>query len=160
VQSQRHCARLFRMAVPTFKLVPQPDRSFSVSLTTAEGRLKTIDGFDSEHEAEAWIVQIKRTFYETNPLYRPPTRPESGHRWPPSVSRLRGRKACKPEPTYPAPTLAERQIGSSERCDGGDTITAPSRTTSSTPDQLPPKSSPNQSPGSPGRQVVMIVLRA
>jgi len=34
------------MAVPNFKLVQQPDRSFSVSLKTAEGRLKTIDGFD------------------------------------------------------------------------------------------------------------------
>jgi hypothetical protein len=64
------------MAVPNFKLVQQPDRSFSVSLKTAEGRLKTIDGFDSEHEAQAWVVQTQRMFYEIDPRSRPPSRPD------------------------------------------------------------------------------------
>jgi len=64
------------MAVPTFKLLRQVDRSFSVSLKTAEGRLKTIDGFDSEHEAQAWVVQTQRMFYEIDPRSRPPSRPE------------------------------------------------------------------------------------
>jgi hypothetical protein len=64
------------MAVPTFKLLRQLDRSFSVSLKTAEGRLRTIDGFDSEHEAQAWVVQTQRMFYEIDPRTRPPSRPE------------------------------------------------------------------------------------
>jgi hypothetical protein len=64
------------MTVPNFKLVQQPDRSFSVSLKTAEGRLKTIDGFDSEHEAQAWVVQTQRMFYEIDPRARPPNRPD------------------------------------------------------------------------------------
>jgi hypothetical protein len=63
------------MAVPTFKLVRQADHSFSVNLKTAEGRLKTIDGFDSEHEANAWIEQTKRMFYETDPRSHPLSRP-------------------------------------------------------------------------------------
>ena len=76
MQARRPCAILVRMAVPNFKLVQQPDRSFSVSLQTAEGRLRTIDGFNSEHEAQAWVVQTKRMFYEIDPLSRPPSRPD------------------------------------------------------------------------------------
>ncbi len=69
---------LAAMTVPTFKLVPQPDHSFSVSLKTAEGCLKSIDGFGSEHEAQAWVVQTKRIFYEIDPRSHPPSRPERG----------------------------------------------------------------------------------
>jgi hypothetical protein len=76
VQARRPCAILVGMTVPNFKLVQQPDRSFSVSLQTAEGRLRTIDGFDSEHEAQAWVVQTKRMFYEIDPRSRPPSRPD------------------------------------------------------------------------------------
>ena len=68
------------MAFPTFKLVPQPDHSFSVSLKTAEGRLKSINGFDSEHEAQAWVVQTERMLYEIDPRSRPPTRPPGKRR--------------------------------------------------------------------------------
>jgi len=52
------------MAHAIFRLLPQRDRSFSVSLKTARGRLKIIPGFDSEHEARAWIVQTQRMFHE------------------------------------------------------------------------------------------------
>ncbi len=76
MQARRSCAILAGMTVPIFKLVQQRDHSFSVSLKTAEGRLKTIDGFDSEHEAQAWVVQTKRMFYEIDPRSRPPSRPD------------------------------------------------------------------------------------
>ena len=76
MQARLACAILIGMAVPTFNLVRQLDRSFSVSLKTAEGGLKTIDGFDSEHEAQAWVVQTKRMFYEIDPRSRPPSRPD------------------------------------------------------------------------------------
>lgn len=59
-----------RMAHPTFQIVPQPNHTFSVNLTTLGGRLKAIAGFDSEHEAAAWIVQTERTLHDANPRFR------------------------------------------------------------------------------------------
>ena len=52
------------MIYTIFRLSPEPDRSFSVSLKTRKGRLKIIPGFDSEHEASAWIMQTQRMYHE------------------------------------------------------------------------------------------------
>jgi len=46
-----------------FKIVPQHDLSFSVSMRAGDGRLTAIDGFGSKHEASAWIVQTERMFH-------------------------------------------------------------------------------------------------
>jgi len=59
------------MAFPTFKVVEQRDHTFNVMLTR-EGRLKTITGFGSKHEAAAWVVQAGRMFQEADVFARPP----------------------------------------------------------------------------------------
>lgn len=58
------------MAHPTFQIVPQPNCTFNINMTAADGRLKTISGFSSEHEAAAWIVQTERAFYDADPRLR------------------------------------------------------------------------------------------
>ena len=61
------------MASPRFQVARQPNHSFNVNLTTADGRLKTIPGFGSEHEAAAWIVQTERMLQDTDPALPPAT---------------------------------------------------------------------------------------
>lgn len=65
------------MTSPRFQIVQQRDHTFSVNLTTADGRLKTIAGFGSEHEAAAWIVQTERMLQQTDPRFRLPSRDKS-----------------------------------------------------------------------------------
>jgi hypothetical protein len=67
------------MTSPGFQIVQQPDNSFNVQLTTAHGRLKTIPGFSSEHEAAAWIVQTQRMLQGTDPRFHLPPRDKSHH---------------------------------------------------------------------------------
>ncbi len=62
------------MTSPRFQVVPQPNNTFSVNLTTADGQLKTMAGFASEHEAAAWIVQTERMLQGTDPRFRLPPR--------------------------------------------------------------------------------------
>ena len=59
------------MTHPVFRLIREPDQTFSVSMKTPEGRLKTIPGFASEHEARAWIVQTQRLLGMASGEYRP-----------------------------------------------------------------------------------------
>ena len=65
------------MASPLFQIVQQRDHTFSVNLTKADGRLNTIAGFGSEHEAAAWIVQTERLLQGTDPRFRLPSRDKS-----------------------------------------------------------------------------------
>jgi len=67
------------MAIPQFEVVRQTNRSFSVNLTTPDGRRKTMTGFSSEHEAAAWIVQIERMLQEVDPRFRLPPRDKGRH---------------------------------------------------------------------------------
>ena len=62
------------MAAPLFQVIRLPNRSFSVALTSADGRRKTVTGFESEHEAAAWIVQTERILQENDPRFRLPPR--------------------------------------------------------------------------------------
>jgi len=62
------------MAIATFQVSPQGDRSFNVAMTTAGGHLRTIPGFGSEHEASAWIIQTERLLLQADPRLHPPTR--------------------------------------------------------------------------------------
>ena len=59
------------MTHPVFRLIWESDHTFSVSLKTPQGRLKTIPGFASEHEARAWIVQTQRLLGTVSGEYRP-----------------------------------------------------------------------------------------
>lgn len=61
-----------RMAEAAFKIIAQSDHTFEVRMTTADGRLKTITGFASEHEAAAWVEQTKRALHD--PRVRYPTK--------------------------------------------------------------------------------------
>jgi hypothetical protein len=67
------------MASPWFQVTRQPNHSFNVNLTTADGHLKTIPGFSSEHEAAAWIVQTERMLKDTDPRFRQPPRSKRHH---------------------------------------------------------------------------------
>jgi hypothetical protein len=58
----------------TFRSSPQRDGSVNVEMTTGSGQLRTIHGFRSEHEAEAWIVQTRRLLQQADPRFHtPPT---------------------------------------------------------------------------------------
>ena len=70
-------AILVIMAYPFFQVIPQPDHSFNVRLTTADGRLKTITGVGSEHEAAAWGAQTVRMLHERDPSFVLPSRNKS-----------------------------------------------------------------------------------
>jgi hypothetical protein len=65
-------------ALPVFKVVLHPNNACSVNMTMANGHLKTIDGFGSEHEASAWIVQTERMFFAADPRLHPAHR-EGSH---------------------------------------------------------------------------------
>ena len=62
------------MASPVFEVVPQRNRTFNVDLTTADGRIKTMTDFGSEHEATAWAIQTMRVLQEVGPWFPLPTR--------------------------------------------------------------------------------------
>jgi hypothetical protein len=67
------------MAIPQFQLIRLPKGSFSVDMTTPDGRRKTVPGFSTEHEAVAWIVQMERALQENDPRFRPPPRDKGRH---------------------------------------------------------------------------------
>jgi hypothetical protein len=62
------------MAIATFQIAPQNDRSYTVEMTKAGGQIRTIPGFGSEHEAAAWIVQTQRLLQQTDPRFHMPPR--------------------------------------------------------------------------------------
>jgi hypothetical protein len=61
------------MAIMTFKIVPHANHSFSVNMQAADGRLTTVAGFISNHEASAWIVQTQRMLHLPATSTRSPT---------------------------------------------------------------------------------------
>jgi hypothetical protein len=67
------------MAAPVFQVVEQPNHSFNVDLTTANGRLKTIRDFGSEHEAAAWIVHTERMLQGIGSRFRLTPRDKGHH---------------------------------------------------------------------------------
>jgi hypothetical protein len=73
------------MAHPVFRLIPESDDTFSVSLKTPDGRLKTIPGFGSEHEARAWIVQTQRLLGTVGGEYRPGPNHEGSREFTPGA---------------------------------------------------------------------------
>jgi len=49
------------------QVVQQGDGTFTVHLKTPTGHLRLVPGFASEHEADAWMVQIDRMFLARDP---------------------------------------------------------------------------------------------
>ena len=48
------------MALVTFQVIPKKNRTYAVELVRPDGSHRTIPGFRSEHEAQAWGVQAER----------------------------------------------------------------------------------------------------
>ncbi|HEY1936202.1 MAG TPA: hypothetical protein VGG99_29700 [Acetobacteraceae bacterium] len=67
------------MALPLFQVIRQPKGSYSVDMTTPDGRRKTVSGFATEHEATAWVVQMERAMQENDPRFRLPPRDKGRH---------------------------------------------------------------------------------
>jgi hypothetical protein len=48
------------MATVTFRVVPKKNCTYQVELVRPDGSRRTIPGFRSEHEAQAWGIQAER----------------------------------------------------------------------------------------------------
>jgi hypothetical protein len=51
----------------SYRVVPRGKSGFDVEMDKPDGRRRTVPGFHSEHEAEAWIVQAKRMIRDAGP---------------------------------------------------------------------------------------------
>lgn len=60
----------------SYRVVPGGKGGFDVEMERPDGRKRTVPGFFSEHEAEAWIIQAKRLIRDTSPWTPlPPRKP-------------------------------------------------------------------------------------
>src|SRR6185437_1617776 len=55
------------MADNSYCIVPHGKTGFDVEMALPDGRRKTVPGFASEHEANAWIIQAKRMIRDAGP---------------------------------------------------------------------------------------------
>jgi hypothetical protein len=51
----------------SYRVVPRGKSGFDVEMDMSDGRKRTVPGFRSEHEADAWIVQAKRMIRDAGP---------------------------------------------------------------------------------------------
>ena len=58
------------MVDSSYRVVPRADSGFDVEMGKPDGHTKTVPGFRSEHEANAWIVQAKRMIRDAGPWTR------------------------------------------------------------------------------------------
>jgi len=58
---------VINMATVTFRVVPKKNRTYHVELVRPDDILRTITGFRSEHEAQAWGVQAERMISAEGP---------------------------------------------------------------------------------------------
>jgi hypothetical protein len=75
-----------------YRVVPRSKRRFDVEMAKPDGHRKIIEGFGSEHEASAWIVQTQRMIRATGP-------------WTPLAPRKPNVAGSIPSP--PAPSLPQ-----------------------------------------------------
>jgi hypothetical protein len=79
----------------SYRVVPRSKRRFDVEMAKPDGHRRMIEGFGSEHEASAWIVQTQRMIRAAGPWTpltpRKPLPPASS---PPRSEPLR---ATRPE---------------------------------------------------------------
>jgi hypothetical protein len=55
------------MTDTSYRVVPRGGSSFDVEMGKPDGRQKTVPGFRSEHEANAWIIQAMRMIRDAGP---------------------------------------------------------------------------------------------
>ena len=58
---------VINMATVTFRVVPKKNRTYHVELVRPDGSRRTITGFRSEHEAQAWGIQAERMISAERP---------------------------------------------------------------------------------------------
>jgi len=55
------------MVDTAYRVITRTKRRFDVEMARPGGRLKMIEGFTSEHEANAWIIQAQRLIRAAGP---------------------------------------------------------------------------------------------
>jgi hypothetical protein len=55
------------MVETSYRVVPRAKHRFDVEMANPNGRRKMIEGFGSEHEANAWIIQTQRMLRAAGP---------------------------------------------------------------------------------------------
>jgi hypothetical protein len=85
----------------SYRVVPRSKRRFDVEMAKPDGHRKMIEGFGSEHEASAWIVQTQRMIRAAGP-WTPlaPRKPNgaSGIQLPPAPSLPRSEQQHDQDP--------------------------------------------------------------
>ena len=74
------------MVDTSYRVIPRAKHRFDVEMAKPSGSHKTIEGFASEHEANAWIVQAQRMIRAANPWTPLAPRKTTGMQVPPAVS--------------------------------------------------------------------------
>ena len=85
----------------SYRVVPRGKSGFDVEMDMSDGRKRTVPGFRSEHEADAWIVQAKRMIRDAGPWT--PLAP----RKPVPAATGEAAKSSPPVSTPPVPTPAD-----------------------------------------------------
>ena len=65
------------MADISYRVIPRAKHRFDVEMAKSNGTRKVIEGFASEHEANAWIVQTQRMIRAASPWISLAPRKES-----------------------------------------------------------------------------------
>jgi hypothetical protein len=55
------------MAKTTYRVVSRRNAGFDVEIAGPTGKPRTVPGFGSEHEANAWIIQAQRMVHAAHP---------------------------------------------------------------------------------------------
>jgi hypothetical protein len=107
--------RWWLMADNSYCIVRRGKTGFDVEMATPDGRQKTVPGFASEHEANAWIIQAQRMIRGAGPWTplapRKPNPPAAAAQAPPAqppVQDTRSRAARR------AHTRAARELSSAK----------------------------------------------
>jgi len=79
----------------SYRVVPRGKSGFDVEMDKSDGRKRTVPGFRSEHEADAWIVQAKRMIRDAGP-------------WTPLAPRKPVPAATTEAPKSPPPAQTEQ----------------------------------------------------
>ncbi|MGC1412757.1 MAG: hypothetical protein WA864_27895 [Acetobacteraceae bacterium] len=76
------------MVDTSYRVIPRAKHRFDVEMTKPSGSRTTIEGFASEHEANAWIVQARRMIRAASPWSPPPPRRPTGAQAAPATTPL------------------------------------------------------------------------
>ncbi len=73
------------MVDTSYRVIPRAKHRFDVEMAKPSGSRTTIEGFASEHEANAWIVQTQRMIRAANPWQASAPRRPIGAEAPPDA---------------------------------------------------------------------------